>query len=117
SVGIADVARAIAHAAEALTVDGAALDESASFALVTDGELSAGIVETGWHSTLAETVVYRDGGVDTLRALTKAITGLPPAIGIEEDLAGDLVALTSVVRQAWHVSTLYLGPHGYTHSP
>jgi len=87
-----------------LTGDGAVLDESARFALVTDGDFSAGVVETGWHSTLAETLIDRDGGQDTLRSLANAVAELLPAIGIQADLAGDLVALTSVVRLAWHVS-------------
>lgn len=103
-VGIADVAQAIAHAAKALTGDGATLDESASFALVTDGDLSAGIVETGWHSTLADTLIDRDGGHDTLGSLNDAVAQLLSTIGLQTDLAGDLIASTSVVRLTWHVS-------------
>jgi hypothetical protein len=102
--GVSDLGSALAHAAEVLgrTIGDKLAD--ARFVVVTDGELGAGVPDTGWTNTVPEILAKsREEGSERLRALTDSIRQSLDAAGHSEDLAVPLISFTSVVRRPWHL--------------
>ena len=102
--GVSDLGSALAHAAEVLgrTIGDKLAD--ARFVVVTDGELGAGVPDTGWTNTVPEILAKsREEGSERLRALTDSIRQSLDAAGHSEDLAVPLISVTSVVRRPWHL--------------
>jgi hypothetical protein len=103
-LGMADLAAALVHAAQALRTGENELDIEARFVLVTDGNLGTGVPETGWTRTVTEFLVESgDEGAERLRALTESVAQLLVEAGQADAWAAPLVALTSVVHRPWHL--------------
>jgi hypothetical protein len=102
--GVADLADAMVHAFEALRTDGNELNDEARFVLVTDGNLGAGVPETGWDHSVMQVLADRgDDGKLQLLTLINSVTKRLIEKGHSPALVEPLIALVSVVNRPWHL--------------